>query len=64
MIIGEHHFTLGAAWQVRGNLRLGCAIEYLLPNEVTYDNPELPFGPDSKARQSYIGLHLGLDWRL
>ena len=62
--IGEHTFTAGGAWQVRDDLRLGCALEYLLPNEVTYDNPDLPFGPDTKARISYVALHLGLDWRL
>ena len=61
--IGEHTLTAGAAWRVRDDLRLGCAVEYLVPTEVTYDNPDLPFGP-SKARQSYVALHLGLDWRL
>jgi long-chain fatty acid transport protein len=62
--IGEHHLTAGAGWQVGRDLRLGLAVEYLLPNEVTYDNPELPFGPDARARASYVALHVGLSWRL
>jgi long-chain fatty acid transport protein len=61
--IYEHHLTAGAAWQPREDLRLGLAVEYLVPNEVRYDNPELPFGPDAKARVAYAAVHLGLSWR-
>lgn len=61
--IAEHHLTAGAAWQVGEKARIGFAVEYLLPNEVTYNNPELPFGPDARARLSYVALHLGLSWR-
>lgn len=56
--------TAGAGWQLGPDLRLGLAVEYLLPNEVTHDNPELPFGPDARARVSYVALHVGLSWRL
>jgi long-chain fatty acid transport protein len=62
--IAEHHVTGGVAWQVRENARLGFAVEYVLPNEVTYNNSELPFGSEARARQSYMALHLGLSWRL
>jgi long-chain fatty acid transport protein len=62
--IAEHHITAGAAWQLRENVRLGLAVEYQLPNEVTYENPELPFGADVKARQSYAALHVGLSLHL
>ena len=30
---------------------------------MTYDNPELPFGPDARARVAYAALHLGLSWQ-
>jgi long-chain fatty acid transport protein len=58
--IGEHHLTGGAAWQVGQRVRAGLALEYLLPNEVDYDNAELPLGEDLRARTSYLALHLGL----
>jgi long-chain fatty acid transport protein len=58
--IGEHHLTGGAAWQVGERVRAGFALEYLLPNEVDYDNRELPLGQDLRARTSYLALHLGL----
>ena len=38
------------------------AVEYAVPNEVTYHNPERPFGPDTRARNSYVALNLGLSW--
>jgi long-chain fatty acid transport protein len=61
--IYEHHLTAGAAWRPREDVRLGLAVEYLVPNEVTYDNPELPFGQGARARVAYAALHLGLSWQ-
>jgi long-chain fatty acid transport protein len=62
--IGQHHLTAGVAWRPARRLRLGLAVEYLLPNDATYDNPELPFGPDARGRVSYVALHLGLSLAL
>jgi hypothetical protein len=41
-------------------VRVGLALEYLLPSAVDYDNPELPLGEDLRARTSYLALHLGV----
>lgn len=62
--IGEHHVTAGLGWRATERLRLGLGLEYQLPNEVSYENEELPFGSDVRARSTYIALHLGLGLRL
>jgi long-chain fatty acid transport protein len=60
--IGELHLTAGfkralsPAWSISG------ALEYLAPNEVSYNNPVSPLGP-STERLSYVALHLMLGRR-
>lgn len=61
--IGEWHFTGGFAHQLSEHWNLSAALEYLLPNRVTYDNPQLPFGPDAQERISYVAVTLMLSRR-
>lgn len=55
--IAEHHLTLGfghvldKAWHIDG------AFEWDIHNEVTYTNPQLPFGPDAEASGELFALH-------
>lgn len=60
--ITEHHITLGARYAPEGQWRFSAALQYALPNEATYDNPELPFGPGSKESVSVLGLHAGVSY--
>lgn len=62
--IGDQHLIAGVGWQADRYLQRGVALAYLLPNKVTYDNPELPSGPDAGVRVSHVAVRLGLSWRL
>jgi long-chain fatty acid transport protein len=61
--IGEKHMTAGARWNLSDSWILSGAVEYLLPKKVTYNNPELPFGPGAHERNEYIAVHLMLGRR-
>lgn len=54
--IGELHITAGFARRLSDVWSVSAAAEYLFPKRVTYDNPQLPFGPGAQARTSYIAL--------
>lgn len=61
--ITEHHVTFGFGRQLGTEWQLLGGVEYLLGNEVTYTNPELPFGPGAEERSESIALHLTLSRR-
>jgi long-chain fatty acid transport protein len=54
--IGELHLTAGIAGKVGDGWRAAAALEYLVPKEVTYYNPQLPFGPGAQERTSYVAV--------
>ncbi len=54
--IGELHLTAGIAGNLGDGWRAAAALEYLAPNEVTYYNPQLPFGPGAQERTSYVAV--------
>ena len=54
--IGEVHVTGGFAHRLSDLWSVSAAIEYLVPKRVTYDNPQLPFGPGAEARTSYLAV--------
>jgi len=56
--IAEHHLTAGAGHQLTDHWRIDAAFEYQLPNEVTYTNPDLPFGPDAQEHQEFAAVHV------
>ena len=56
--IGELHLTTGFAHRLDDLWSVTAALEYLLPKEVTYNNPQLPFGSGAQERVSYIAVHL------
>lgn len=56
--IGELHLTTGFARRLDDLWSVTAALEYLVPNEVTYYNPQLPFGPGARERVSYIAINL------
>jgi len=56
--IAEHHLTAGAGHQLTDHWRIDAALEYQLPNEETYTNPDLPFGPDAQEHQEFAALHV------
>jgi long-chain fatty acid transport protein len=57
--IGELHLTAGFKQALSPGWSISAALEYLAPNEVSYDNPVSPLGP-STERLSYVALHLML----
>jgi long-chain fatty acid transport protein len=61
--IGELHVTAGFARQISERWSVSAALEYLVPKRVTYDNPQLPFGPGAEERTSYIALVVMLSRR-
>jgi len=56
--IAEHHLTAGAGHQLSDHWRIDAALEYQLPHEVTYTNPDLPFGPDAREHQEFAAVHV------
>lgn len=61
--IGEWHLTGGFAYRLDERWNVSTAVEYLLPNRVTYDNPQLPFGPGAQERISYVAVTMMLSRR-
>jgi long-chain fatty acid transport protein len=60
---GEKHVTGGFRLNVAPGWLLSGALEYLFKQTVTYDNPELPFGPGAQERNNYIAVHAMLSRR-
>ncbi len=62
--IGEWHATAGARWRAAPGWDWSGTLELLKPKTVNYTNPDLPFGPDARARSHYLALHvmLGRRW--
>jgi long-chain fatty acid transport protein len=60
---GEKHLTGGLRVQVAPGWLLSGALEYLFKQTVTYDNPQLPFGPGAQERNNYIAVHAMLSRR-
>lgn len=56
----EHHITLGIGRQLSTLWRFDGALEWDFGHDVTYSNPELPFGPDAENTGELIALHLRL----
>jgi long-chain fatty acid transport protein len=56
----EHHITLGIGRQLSEPWRIDSAVEWDLGHDVTYSNPQLPFGPDAENTGEVIAFHLRL----
>lgn len=54
----EHHVTVGCGYAIGSKWRTDLAVEYALNKKVTYDNPELPFGPGAQEENETIAAHL------
>lgn len=59
----EHHLTLGLGWRMGREWWLDGVFEWDLENNLTYTNPELPFGADAEAVGEVLALHLRLSRR-
>ncbi len=53
----EHHVTLGVGYEISRTWRTDMAIEYVMNGKVTYDNPQLPFGPGAQEEGESILVH-------
>jgi long-chain fatty acid transport protein len=60
--IGETHLTAGFRQTLAPGWSVSGALEYLVPQSVSYDNPSSPLGP-STERLSYLAVHLMLSRR-
>lgn len=58
--VGEHHVTFGGGYQIGSTWRIDGGVEYAFENEVTYTNPNLPFGPNAKESYEFTSLHMTL----
>lgn len=56
----QHHITLGAGRQLDNAWRIDGALEWDFGEDVTYTNPQLPFGPDAENTGELIAFHLRL----
>ncbi len=54
----EHHVTAGGGYANSPKWRTDVAVEYTLDKKVTYDNPELPFGPGAQEEGETLAAHL------
>lgn len=54
----EQHVTVGGGYAMGSKWRTDLSVEYTLDNKVTYDNPELPFGPGAQEEGETIAAHL------
>lgn len=54
----EHHFTAGGGYAFGSRWRTNLAVEYTRGKKVTYDNPELPFGPGAQEVAETIAAHM------
>ena len=61
--ITEHHATCGAGYAFSPKWQMSGAVEYAFNNAVTYDNPELPFGPGAEEENESIAAHVMLSTR-
>lgn len=61
--IGENHLTFGLNLRPETGAELTAGVEVLLPRQVRYNNPDLPFGRDTQARTHYVALHAMWSWR-
>jgi len=61
--ITEHHATCGAGYTFSPKWQMSGAVEYAFNNAVTYDNPELPFGPGAEEENESIAAHVMLSTR-
>jgi long-chain fatty acid transport protein len=61
--INSRHYMLGAGRQVSDHWQLSCAVEYMPREEVTYTNPDLPFGRDARERTEAVVLHFMISRR-
>jgi long-chain fatty acid transport protein len=62
--IGEEHLTGGMAYQFNAGWSASLSVEYLRDKEVTYTNPQMPFGPGAQERTGYtaLGVQLSRQW--
>jgi len=60
---GEKHITGGFRLNVAPGWLFSAAVEYLFKQTVTYDNPQLPFGPGAQERNNYVAVHAMLSRR-
>jgi long-chain fatty acid transport protein len=58
LTVGEKHLTAGFRYRIDKEWYFGGGCEYQVPEEVRYNNRQLPFGP-SGARSEYFGMMLG-----
>jgi long-chain fatty acid transport protein len=61
--IAEHHFTFGGGYAFNPMWQVSAAVEYAFNNQVTYHNPELPFGPGAEEENEYIAVQIMLSCR-
>jgi long-chain fatty acid transport protein len=58
--IGERTVTVGFQRSIADEWKLASGIEYQFRHTVTYNNPELPFGPGTQERSEVLVLHVML----
>lgn len=59
----KNEADLGVIHRINAKWDVGAALQYQFDNNVTYDNPNQPFGPGAKEHYSLIGLDLAITRR-
>ena len=58
--IDRFHLTFGFSRRIAAGYEVLGGFEYLIPESLTYTNPQQPFGPDSFLERRYIAVHLAV----
>lgn len=57
-VFAQHHVTAGGGYKISRTWHADLAVEYLVKGKVTYNNPDLPFGPGAQEVGETVAFHL------
>jgi len=59
----ENEVDLGLIYRISPKWEVGAVVQYQFDHDITYDNPNQPFGPGAKEHYSLIGIDIGITRR-
>nr|WP_293248850.1 outer membrane protein transport protein [Panacagrimonas sp.] len=59
----ENEADLGLIYKISPKWEVGAVIQYQFDHDITYDNPDQPFGAGAKEHYSLIGIDIGITRR-
>lgn len=62
-IIAKNEITFGFTRTLSANRNVGVAVQYQMPQQVRYTNPNLPFGVGAREHYEVVAVMFSLGWR-